>query len=81
MGSRGAIPTDVQPEVLVRCLRQVPTGLRLRADAFQSEQPLTGNEFSTNNCYPNSLLATLTERERQIVSLVSDGSSKERWDS
>jgi hypothetical protein len=38
MGSHGVIPTDVQPEALVRYLRQVATGLRLRTDAFGPHQ-------------------------------------------
>jgi Bacterial regulatory proteins, luxR family len=49
--------------------------LRPVCDCGRTRLAPTRNEFSPNNCYPNSLLPTLTERERQIVSLVSDGLS------
>src|SRR6266403_1381846 len=70
-GAYGIIPKDVELEILVRSLRQVADGQRLlplpSAQAGSREQ---GNIAVTDNA-----LTVLTERERQIMRLVSGGLS------
>ena len=70
-GAYGIIPKDVEIEILVQSLRQVADGQRLlplpSAQAVSREQ---GNIAVTDNA-----LTVLTERERQIMRLVSEGLS------
>ena len=70
-GAYGIIPKDVEIEILVQSLRQVADGQRLlplpSAQAVSREQ---GNIAITDNA-----LTVLTERERQIMRLVSEGLS------
>src|SRR5258706_5088578 len=70
-GAYGIIPKDVELEILMRSLRQVADGQRLlplpSAQAVSREQ---GNIAVTDNA-----LTVLTERERQIMRLVSEGLS------
>jgi two-component system, NarL family, nitrate/nitrite response regulator NarL len=64
------IPKDVAPEVLVRSLRQIAEGQRL-LPLLSSEQAISrGQSAITGNA-----LTTLTDRERQIMRLVSEGLS------
>jgi two-component system nitrate/nitrite response regulator NarL len=71
-GAYGVIPKDVTPEILVQSLRQVADGQRLLPlpstdQAVVREQ---GNIAITEN-----VLTVLTDRERQIMALVSEGLS------
>ena len=70
-GAYGIIPKDVEIEILVQSLRQVADGQRLlplpSAQAVSREQ---GNIAVTDNA-----LTVLTDRERQIMRLVSEGLS------
>ena len=70
-GAYGIIPKDVEIEILVQSLRQVADGQRLlplpSAQAVYREQ---GNIAVTDNA-----LTVLTDRERQIMRLVSEGLS------
>ena len=70
-GAYGIIPKDVEVEILVQSLRQVADGQRLlplpSAQAVSREQ---GNIAVTDNA-----LTVLTDRERQIMRLVSEGLS------
>jgi two-component system nitrate/nitrite response regulator NarL len=64
------IPKDVAPEVLVQSLRQIAEGQRL-LPLLSSEQAISrGQSAITGNA-----LTTLTDRERQIMRLVSEGLS------
>jgi DNA-binding NarL/FixJ family response regulator len=69
IGAYGVVPADVRPEVLVRCLREVAAGQRLSLHAFAAG----GNCSGARNHTAETTLAALTERERQIVNLVSRG--------
>jgi len=64
------IPKDVTPEVLVRSLRQVAAGRRLLPPP--PLQPAASREQSA---IAENALATLTDREQQIMRLVSVGLS------
>ena len=66
-GAYGIGPRDVLPEVLIRDLREVAAGGRLSIRAFRpgEARPATGTS--------EKALAVLTNRERQIVKLVSAG--------
>src|SRR6202008_1430337 len=64
------IPKDVTPEVLVQCLRHIAEGQR-HLPVLPSEQAISrGQSAVTENA-----LTTLTDRERQIMRLVSEGLS------
>jgi len=64
------IPKDVTPEVLVQSLRQVAAGERLWL-LPSSEQAMSREQ----NVIAENALAALTEREQQIMRLVSEGLS------
>src|SRR5260221_12574045 len=67
-GAYGVILKDVAPEILVQSLRGIADGQRLlRLPTVPREQ---GNAANTEN-----VLTVLTERERQIMRLVSGGLS------
>jgi two-component system, NarL family, nitrate/nitrite response regulator NarL len=69
VGAYGVVPRDVRPEVLIHDLRQVAAGRRLSTRASQA------GEARTTMYASERALATLTERERQIATLVSAGLS------
>src|SRR5258707_465544 len=70
-GAYGIIPKDVEVEILVQSLRQVADGQRLlpvpSAQAVSREQ--------RNIAVTDNALTVLTDRERQIMRLVSEGLS------
>jgi two-component system, NarL family, nitrate/nitrite response regulator NarL len=66
-GAYGIVPRDVLPEVLIRDLRQVAAGRRL---SIRASRP--GEAGATTDASEKAL-AGLTERECQIVKLVSAG--------
>ena len=66
-GAYGIVPRDVLPEVLIRDLRQVAAGRRL---SIRASRP--GESGATTDASEKAL-AGLTERECQIVKLVSAG--------
>jgi two-component system nitrate/nitrite response regulator NarL len=68
-GAYGVLPRDTAPEVLVNCLRQVAGGRRLLPIASWCEEAQAEQGSGTY------MLAVLTERERQIMHLVSEGLS------
>ena len=65
------IPKDVELEILVRSLRQVADGQRLLP--LPSDQ--AGSREQRNIAVSDNALTVLTERERQIMRLVSEGLS------
>src|ERR1700730_10466955 len=71
-GAYGVIIKDVSPEVLLQSLRQVADGQRLLPllssdlEPAREQSDIAGQE---------NVLAVLTERERQIMRLVSEGLS------
>jgi len=73
IGARGVIPKDVQPEALVRALRQVAAGARLPLDAFRVAR--RSNRSSSVSYHAEDLFTMLTGREREIANLVSQGLS------
>ncbi len=70
-GAYGIIPKDVEVEILVQSLRQVADGQRLlpvpSAQAVSREQ--------RNIAVTDNALTVVTDRERQIMRLVSEGLS------
>jgi two-component system, NarL family, nitrate/nitrite response regulator NarL len=69
-GAYGIIHKDAPPDVLVQSLRQVAAGRRLLPFAgFESQQAQQGSNGNED------VLMVLTEREREIVRLVSEGLS------
>ena len=71
-GAYGVIIKDVSPEVLLQSLRQVADGQRL-LPLLSSDQTVRGEQ--TNIAITENVLAVLTDRERQIMRLVSEGLS------
>jgi two-component system nitrate/nitrite response regulator NarL len=71
-GAYGVITKDVTPEILVQSLRQVADGQRLLPlpSPDQAASRERGNIAITEN-----VLTVLTDRERQIMALVSEGLS------
>jgi two-component system, NarL family, nitrate/nitrite response regulator NarL len=68
-GASGLIPKDTDPEGLVQALRRIANGERLL--------PPPGDARSTQQSNPSveDVLAALTDRERQIIRLVTEGLS------
>ena len=69
-GAYGVLQKDVAPEVLVQFLRQVADGQRLVPSADQAAVREQRSSAITEN-----VPSLLTDRERQIMTLVSDGLS------
>jgi two-component system nitrate/nitrite response regulator NarL len=71
-GAYGVIPKDVAPDILVQSLRQVAEGQRLLPlpSSGQTETQARGSI-----AIAESVLTVLTDRERQIMGLVSEGLS------
>jgi DNA-binding NarL/FixJ family response regulator len=75
-GAYGVILKDVAPEILVQSLRQVAAGQRLLPRP--SPLPLSAPAVTwaqRNVAIAENVLTVLTDRERQITSLVSEGLS------
>jgi DNA-binding NarL/FixJ family response regulator len=72
-GAYGVILKEAAPEVLVQCLRQVAAGRRLLPLA-NCESPRL-QDLSAGNASAENVLTVLTDRERQIMHLVSEGLS------
>jgi two-component system nitrate/nitrite response regulator NarL len=64
------IPKDVTPEVLVQSLREIAEGQQ-RLPVLPSEQAISRGQ----SAFAENALTTLTDRERQIMRLVSEGLS------
>ena len=71
-GAYGIIPKDVELEILVRSLRQVADGQRLLPLPSPDQ---AGSREQRNIAVSVNALTVLTERERQIMRLVSEGLS------
>jgi len=71
-GAYGVILKDVAPEILVQSLRQVAAGQRL-LPLLPSNQTVPREQRSVANT--ENVLTVLTDRERQIMRLVSEGLS------
>jgi two-component system, NarL family, nitrate/nitrite response regulator NarL len=72
-GAYGVVLKEAPPDVLVHCLRQVAAGRRL-LPLTSCESPRL-QEYSNGNTTTENVLTALTERERQIMHLVSEGLS------
>lgn len=70
-GAFGVILKDAAPEVLVQSLRQVADGQRLRPLLSFDDVP----RLQTKSAISENALTVLTDRERQIMRLVSEGLS------
>ena len=70
-GAYGIIPKDVEPEILVQSLRRVADGQRLLP--LPSDQAVS--QVQSNIAVTENALTVLTDRERQIMCLVSEGLS------
>jgi two-component system nitrate/nitrite response regulator NarL len=71
-GAYGIIPKDVTPEILLQSLRQIADGQRL-LPLPSSDQALSRERG--NISIVENVLTVLTDRERQIMRLVSEGLS------
>jgi DNA-binding NarL/FixJ family response regulator len=71
-GAYGVILKDVAPEILVQSLRQVADGQKL--PPMQSSAQ-SGPREQRNIAIAKKVVAVLTDRERQIMHLVSEGLS------
>src|SRR6478752_4357338 len=71
-GAYGVILKDVAPEILVQSLRQVADGQRL-LPLSPSDQTVPREQRNVANT--ENVLTVLTDRERQIMRLVSEGLS------
>jgi DNA-binding NarL/FixJ family response regulator len=71
-GAYGVIPKDVAIEILVQSLRQVADGQRL-LPLPSSDQSVPREQRSI--AIAENMLTVLTDRERQIMALVSEGLS------
>jgi RNA polymerase sigma factor (sigma-70 family) len=76
-GACSVIPKDATPEILVQSLREVADDWRLlpllRSPMLRSELVLSREE--RNAAVAENVLAVLTDREREIMRLVSEGLS------
>src|SRR5438552_9266208 len=73
-GAYGVILKDVALEIVVRSLRQVADGQRL-SPLLPSDQAVPRKREQRNIAIPEKVPAVLTDRERQIMALVSEGLS------
>jgi two-component system nitrate/nitrite response regulator NarL len=71
-GAYGVLLKDVAPEILLQSLRQVAEGQRLLP--LSSSNPLVPRA-QENIAIAENVLAVLTDREREIMRLVSEGLS------
>jgi two-component system nitrate/nitrite response regulator NarL len=69
-GAHAVIPKDVDPEILLQILRRVADGKRL-LPLPSSDQAV----FREQTAIAEKALMALTDRERQIICLVSEGLS------
>src|SRR5262249_37654617 len=72
-GAHGVLPKDVTPGCLPRCLREVASG-----EGFSQPTPWECERWDDVAFAPCSLASELTDRERQIVRLVSEGLSNKQ---
>ena len=73
-GAYGAVPRDASPETLIGYLRQVAAGRKI-LPFLSDEEPRHVQGRRTRNGDAQDILSLLTERERQIMQLVSEGLS------
>jgi DNA-binding NarL/FixJ family response regulator len=73
-GAYGIILKDVVLEILVQSLRQIADGQRLLA-LPPPGQAASWEQERTNIAISENVLTVLTDRERQIMALVSEGLS------
>jgi two-component system nitrate/nitrite response regulator NarL len=74
-GAYGVVPKDASPETLIHCLRQVADGRRMLRFVPSGEEPRQVQGRPARNGGTQDMLSMLTERERQIMQLVSEGLS------
>jgi RNA polymerase sigma factor (sigma-70 family) len=74
-GAYGVVHKDASPEILVRCLRRVASGRRMFPFVSSDEKPRQAQKRGARNGDAQNMLSMLTERERQIMQLVSEGLS------
>lgn len=72
-GAYGVVLKEAAPDVLIQCLRQVAAGRRLLPIA-NGEVPRQQDD-PAGSATTENVLTVLTERERQIMHLVSEGLS------
>ena len=73
-GAYGVIPRDATAQLLVRCVRKVASGQKLLPIASWDPELRNGHEHRSSHG-SGTLSAVLSERERQIMDLVSEGLS------
>jgi two-component system nitrate/nitrite response regulator NarL len=72
-GAYGVIPKEAPAELLIGCLQQVAAGRRILPLASLRDEQQQGSSARKRNWV--NTLAALTDREREIVQLVSEGLS------
>lgn len=73
-GAYGVIPRDATAQLLVRCVRKVASGQKLLPIASWDPELRNGHKHRSSHG-SGTLSAVLSERERQIMDLVSEGLS------
>jgi two-component system, NarL family, nitrate/nitrite response regulator NarL len=74
-GAYGVVPKDASPETLIGCLRRVAVGRRTLPFVSSGEELRQVQGRGARNGDTQDMLSMLTERERQIMQLVSEGLS------
>jgi DNA-binding NarL/FixJ family response regulator len=72
-GAYGVVPKHASPETLIDCLRRVAAGRRMLPFLLSGEDPRQMQGRLARNGDTQDILSLLTERERQIMQLVSEG--------
>lgn len=75
VGAYGVILKEQEPETLLQILRQVADGQRMLPLPSCEEASSSAQTSCTQTAIPEKYLAVLTDRERQIMRLVSEGLS------
>jgi RNA polymerase sigma factor (sigma-70 family) len=74
-GAYGVVPKSALPETLIGCLRQVAAGRKILPFLLSDNEPRQVQGRRARNGDAQDMLSLLTERERQIMQLVSEGLS------
>jgi two-component system nitrate/nitrite response regulator NarL len=74
-GAYGVVLKETSPETMMECLRQVAAGRRFLPSSYTNGDAARGQDSPLRSPAADNALTALTERERQIMRLVSEGLS------